>query len=303
MNVIEVENLKKSFHEKEVLHNLSMIVQKGDIFGFLGPNGSGKTTTLRILLGLLAADGGKVRVLDTEVDMQTSDLRQRINMLPESHGLYGWMRTDEYLSYFADLYGHSLDKHKVKTLLELVGLSPDDHRPIQNFSRGMKQRLGIARTLVNDPEIIFLDEPTNGLDPKGRRDIHALLKRLNKERQMTIILSTHILDDVEHLCNRIGILHQGRLQYQGTLQGNGGDTSANHHFCLPREIKENIFTKLADEHFISPENGLIRVTLEDAGPDETVTSRMLLQTIPVTDFINKENDLEDLYLRYTGGTV
>lgn len=303
MNVIEVENLKKSFHEKEVLRNLSMTVCKGDIFGFLGPNGSGKTTTLRILLGLLAADGGKVKVLDTEVDMLTSDLRQRINMLPESHGLYGWMRTDEYLSYFAALYGHSLDKHKVKTLLELVGLSPDNHRPIQNFSRGMKQRLGIARTLVNDPEIIFLDEPTNGLDPKGRRDIHALLKRLNKERQMTIILSTHILDDVEHLCNRIGILHQGRLQYQGTLQGNGSHTSVNHRFCLPQEIKENIFARLADEHLIAPEKGLIRITLEDEGPNETLASRMVLQTIPLTDFINKENDLEGLYLRYTGGTA
>ncbi len=303
MNVIEVEHLKKSFHEKEVLRDFSMTVRKGDIFGFLGPNGSGKTTTLRILSGLTAADSGKVKILGFDVDMQTSDLRQRINMLPESQGLYGCMHTDEYLSCFAASFGDSLDKHKVKTLLEMVGLSPDDHRTIQNFSREMRQRLEIARTLVNDPEIIFLDEPANSLDPKGRRNIYALLKRLNKEMQITIVLSTHILDDVGQLCNRIGILHQGKFQYQGILRGNGKHTSKNQQFCLPQEIKENIFAGLSDECLIQPGKGLIRITLEDEGSYGMLTSRMILRTIPLTDFTNYENYLESLYLKYTGGTA
>jgi len=172
VRVIDVRSLKKSFAGKKVLEDASMAVSQGDIYGFLGPNGSGKTTTLRILLGILFPDGGKVAVLKMDPFVDGELLRQRINVLPESHGFYGWMRAEEYLRFFGQLYGLQLtavDSHK---RLEQVGLDPADRRSIRTFSRGMKQRLGIARSLLNDPEILFLDEPTNGLDPKGRREIH-----------------------------------------------------------------------------------------------------------------------------------
>ncbi|NOY68064.1 MAG: ABC transporter ATP-binding protein [Deltaproteobacteria bacterium] len=194
-----------------------MTVYPSDIYGFLGPNGSGKTTTLRILCGILLPDRGEVSVLGQNPASQRGLLRQRINILPESHGFYGWMLAGEYLRFFGRLYGLNLTDTDCRMHLQQVGLDSADRRPIRTFSRGMKQRVGIARALLNDPEILFLDEPTNGLDPKGRRDIHDLLLSLNREKGMTIIISTHILDDVERLCNRIAILHDKKIQYEGTL--------------------------------------------------------------------------------------
>ena len=217
MNTVEVGSLCKSFDGRPVLKELAMTVGQGDIYGFLGPNGTGKTTTLRILVGLLRADSGNIRVLGVDPEKKSDQLKQWVNMLPESQGFYGWMRATDYLGFFAGLYGLRLSGPKSRQLLARVGLDTAENRSIRSFSRGMKQRLGIARSLLNEPHVLFLDEPTNGLDPKGRRDIHDLLLGLNLENDITIVLSTHILDDVQQLCNRIGILFDAKLQYEGRL--------------------------------------------------------------------------------------
>jgi len=219
MNTIEIKSLDKSFNGEKVLDGTHMTVYESDIYGFLGPNGSGKTTTLRILCGILHPDRGEVSVLGQDPSLKGNLLRQRINILPESHGFYGWMRASEYLRFFGRLYGLNLSAEDCRMHLQQVGLDPADQRLIRTFSRGMKQRLGIARALLNEPEILFLDEPTNGLDPRGRRDIHDLLLRLNREKKMTIVISTHLLDDVERLCNRIAILHKTKIQYEGSIMG------------------------------------------------------------------------------------
>ena len=174
MNAVKVERLCKSFDDKLVLDDVSLSVNRGDIYGFLGPNGSGKTTTLRILLGILRQDKGNVNLLDMDPVTCSAELHRRVNALPESHGLYGWMSPQAYLRFFAELYGVSLNLKDAQSRLQQVGLNPDDHRPIHTFSQGMRQRLGIARAMVNDPELLILDEPTNGLDPRGRREIHDL---------------------------------------------------------------------------------------------------------------------------------
>lgn len=217
MNTVEVGSLRKAFEDQPVIRDLSMTVGQGDIYGFLGPNGAGKTTTLRILIGLLRADSGNIRVLGVDPEKQSDQLKQWVNMLPESQGFYSWMRATDYLGFFAGLYGLKLSKSKIHQLLGRVGLDAAKNQYIRGFSRGMKQRLGIARSLLNEPHVLFLDEPTNGLDPKGRRDIHDLLLDLNHGNDITIILSTHILDDVQQLCNRIGILFNGRMRYEGAL--------------------------------------------------------------------------------------
>ena len=169
VNAVEIGGLTKYFSKKLVLDGISMVVHQRDIYGFLGPNGSGKTTTLRILLGILHRDDGCVSVLGMDPAVSRYDLHRRVNALPESHGVYGWMSSEAYLHLFAQLYGVSLGKNDCRLRLQQVGLDPDDRRPIKTFSRGMTQRLGIARAMVNDPEVLFLDEPTNGLDPRGRR--------------------------------------------------------------------------------------------------------------------------------------
>lgn len=300
MNTIEVENLQKNFHERQVLNNLSMTVSQGDIYGFLGPNGSGKTTTLRILLGLLPKDEGRITVMGQRVESQNRELRKKINMLPESHGFYSWMKSTEYLVYFGGLYKKSLNSSKLTSLLELVGLDPKDGRSIRKYSRGMIQRLGIARTLINDPELVFLDEPTNGLDPKGRRDIHELLKRLNKERSMTIVLSTHILDDVEHLCNRIGILSQGKMQYQGLLKVAENVSDPLYKFHFERDIDPEMVNDIPGLRVISLGNGWLHCGLETISSEKAVAA-MVTKGLPVSQVIRENDSLEKLYLRRTGG--
>ena len=300
MNIIEVENLQKTFYGKEVLRDLSLTVGRGDIYGFLGPNGSGKTTTLRILFGLLPKDGGRVRVMGQDIDRQDSAVRKKINMLPESHGFYSWMRGTEYLHYFGGLYGRHIDKSMRRYLLEQVGLDPGDIRSIRQYSRGMKQRLGLARIMINDPELVFLDEPTNGLDPKGRRDIHKLLRRLNRERSMTIVLSTHILDDVEHLCNRIGILSQGKIQYQGSLKDAENEISPLYRFHFEGNVESETVKSIPGVHILSVENGWLHCRLDGTPPDQVVAT-MVARGVPVSQVIRENDSLEKIYLRRTGG--
>jgi ABC-type multidrug transport system ATPase subunit len=298
MNAIEIKSLDKSFNGKKVLDGTYMTVYQSDIYGFLGPNGSGKTTTLRILCGILRPDRGNVSVLGQNPSLEGNFLRQRINILPESHGLYGWMRADEYLRFFSRLYGLNLTDADCRTHLHQVGLEPGDQRPIRTFSSGMKQRLGIARSLLNNPEVLFLDEPTNGLDPKGRREIHDLLLRLNREKGMTIVISTHILDDVERLCNRIAILHDKKIQYEGSLL----EESAGKPLFYKFRIADD--KTIADNwHFpgisFQKKNGRwLECIIENGRPEDAI--KLLLQNgIPVAEAVQISGGLESTYIACT----
>lgn len=216
--IIQVKDLVKSYDDHTALDGLNFAVEKGDIFGFLGPNGAGKTTTIRILTGIIKADSGSVLIDGHDIFTKTGEIKKIINAFPESSGYYGWMTTCEYLKFFSHLYGAKRSKQEIYKLIESVGLIGRENYLIRGLSRGMKQRLGIARALINQPRVLFLDEPTNGLDPKGRKDIHDLLMDLNQEHGTTIFLSTHLLDDVERLCNRIAIINFGKIVRSGSLK-------------------------------------------------------------------------------------
>jgi ABC-2 type transport system ATP-binding protein len=218
--IISVENLVKKYNGYTALDGLNFSVESGDIFGFLGPNGAGKTTTIRILTTMIKADSGNIVIDGHNIFKEPLSVKEIINALPESNGYYEWMTACEYLEFFSNLYEEKASKQEINKLLEVVGLlglhGKEDHL-IRSYSRGMKQRLGIARALINRPKLLFLDEPTNGLDPKGRRDIHDLLIDLNQKHSTTIFLSTHLLDDVERLCNRIAIINYGKIVKTGEL--------------------------------------------------------------------------------------
>jgi ABC-2 type transport system ATP-binding protein len=223
--IISVENLVKKYNGNTALDRLNFSVEAGDIFGFLGPNGAGKTTTIRILTGIIKADSGNVLINGHDVFREPMAVKRIINALPESNGYYEWMTAYEYLEFFLKLYEEEKSNQKIYELLKDVGLTGKEIYPIRSYSRGMKQRLGIARVLINKPKILFLDEPTNGLDPKGRRDIHDILIELNQKHGTTIFLSTHLLDDVERLCNTVAIINYGkivkevdRLKGKGTIE-------------------------------------------------------------------------------------
>jgi ABC-2 type transport system ATP-binding protein len=275
-------------------------VHQGDICGFLGPNGAGKTTTLRIILGMLQPDDGAVSVLGMDPGINGTYLRQRVNALPEDQGLYGWMSALGYLKLFSQLYAMDLELAELQDRLRQVGLDAENSRPIRTYSQGMKQRLGIARALVNDPAILLLDEPTNGIDPRGRREIHDLLVRLNKENNLTIIISTHILDDVERLCNRIAILDQGRIRYEGPLSQRFDRATSLYRFHLAPggpALEPWTYQGLT----LLEQNGdCLTCLLQGLSP--TTAIRLLVESgCPLIEAEAVSGGLEALYLEHTGG--
>ncbi len=211
METIRIDRLTKSFGEVLALDGLSLAVEKGAIFGFLGPNGAGKTTTMRILSGLAHPTAGHAWVAGTQVTKDSRQVAARIGYLPEDVAFYGWMTAREFLDYEGRLFGLSAPDAGARTaeLLDLVGLTEVACRRVGGFSRGMRQRLGIAQALVNRPEVLLLDEPASALDPAGRKEILEMIGRLRE--QCTVFMSTHILADVERVCDTVGIIAEGRL--------------------------------------------------------------------------------------------
>jgi len=216
MGVLEIKQLYKRFEHHEVLNGLDMDVPEHSIFGFVGKNGAGKTTTMKIILGLLKPDSGSVTVCGEKVTYGQSKTNRNIGFLPDVPEFYGYMNPMEYLKLCGEITG--LTKTKIKSkgeeLLELVGLK-DVKKKIGGFSRGMKQRLGIAQALLNEPKLLICDEPTSALDPIGRKEILDILS--TAKGKTTIVFSTHILSDVERVCDRIAVLHGGKLALCGTL--------------------------------------------------------------------------------------
>ncbi|MDE1925069.1 MAG: ABC transporter ATP-binding protein [Patescibacteria group bacterium] len=215
--IITAKNLTKSYGGRMAVDHIDLSVETGEFYGFLGPNGAGKTTTIRMLTGILQPDEGVVSV-GGHASGDKQKIAELIGVVPEGRGFYDWMTAYEYLDFFAELYGLAgAEKEKrIADLLEKVGLTKRKNSRVGTYSRGMKQRLALARALINSPRILFLDEPTLGLDPQGQEDIQRLLKDLNKEG-ITIFLSSHLLNEVSNLCSRIVILHGGRIVANGTL--------------------------------------------------------------------------------------
>ena len=217
MDSLRLEGVVKRFGDHTVIDGLSFSVPKDSVFGFIGPNGSGKTTTMKMVLGLLRADGGHISVFGETVCFGQNKLARRIGYLPDVPEFYGYLRPAEYLKLCGEIAGlpGAQIKDRSRELLGLVGLA-GYNRKIRGFSRGMKQRLGIAQALFNRPDLLICDEPTSALDPIGRKEILDILRQA--AGQTTVVFSTHILADVERICDRIAVIDKGRLVLEGTLQ-------------------------------------------------------------------------------------
>ena len=223
MPVVEIENLTKDFsvgfwkkRQVRALDNLSLYVNQGEVFGFLGPNGAGKSTTIKLLMNLLYPTSGSARILGEPVS--STAMRKNIGYLPENPYLYDYLTPLELLTYVGRLFGLGGRDIKARTraLIEDVGLSHAENRQLRKFSKGMVQRLGIAQALINEPKIVFFDEPMSGLDPLGRMDVRRIILSL-KARGVTVFFSSHILPDVEAICDRVAILNRGKLHESGKL--------------------------------------------------------------------------------------
>ncbi len=210
--IIETEHLTKKFKHLTAVNDLNLTIEEGDTFGFLGPNGAGKTTTIRMLTGFLKPTTGSVRIQGHDVFRDSKKAKEHIGLVPDMFGLYEVLNADEHLRYYGTLYGMG-DREREKEIDRVISLVDLDERrksKIKEYSHGMKQRLVIAQALLNNPTLLFLDEPTVGLDPKGAYEVRNIIKSLAKEG-MTIFLSSHLLNEVQDLCRTVGIIHYGIL--------------------------------------------------------------------------------------------
>ena len=287
--ILKVENLTKKYGNFLALDKVSFQINQGDIFGFLGPNGSGKTTTIRILATISRADSGTVILDGHNLFTNPNYVRSIINYMPESFGLYGWMSAEEYLKMFSNVY-------KVKyqdDLLKSVGLGENRKQNISTFSRGMKQRLGFARSLINSPKLLLLDEPTSGLDPLGRIEIQDLLKQINKTKGITILLSTHLLDDVDRLCNRIAIINKGKIVEEGKLEEL--EEFGAQRLLVRTSKKPNKILKIPDVDLSILDEGYLIELHRKATINETLEI-LIENKIDIQEVVAQKRKIEDLFI-------
>jgi ABC-type multidrug transport system ATPase subunit len=215
--IIEVNHLVKHYGKFKAVEDVSFDVYRGDVYGFLGPNGAGKSTTIRTILSLIRPTSGQIRLFGKDLSTDRNYILQRIGCIVEKPDFYKYLSAEKNLEIFARLSGLNVTKNKVHEIIEFVGLKGREKDKLAGFSHGMKQRLGIAQTLIHDPELIILDEPTTGLDPQGIIDIRNLILQLKNEHNKTVLLSSHILSEIELIANRMVIINKGKTIVQGSV--------------------------------------------------------------------------------------
>ncbi len=212
---IEVSQLLKIYGEQKAVNDISFAIRKGEITGFLGPNGAGKSTTMKIITGYLLPDAGNAKICDLDVTKYPIEVKKKIGYLPESNPLYYEMYVKEYLGFVANVHKTENPKQKIENVIELTGLQIEQHKKIGQLSKGYKQRVGLAVSLVHDPEVLILDEPTNGLDPNQIVEIRNIIKEQGKSK--TVLFSSHILQEVQAICDRVIIINKGRIVADDTI--------------------------------------------------------------------------------------
>ena len=298
--MIEVQSLTKKFNGRTVLNEISFQVKEGEIFGYLGPNGAGKTTTMRIILGLLKPTAGKALVWGQNLG-ENEGLRRRIGVLLEHDGLYERISAYENLDYYAQLYGVSNRVEKIENLLEFTGLSNRKDDKVGKFSKGMKRKLALARAIIHDPDVLFLDEPSAGLDPEAQKMVRDLILRLSGEERMTVFLNSHDLDEVQRICSKIAILQRGEIKAYDTVDNlRARYTKPTVEIALSdgREV-EKALNLLNSLNYISEckrHNGGITVTLTESETSSTLLSFLVEQGLKVEEIKRVTKSLEDIYL-------
>ena len=282
--------------QQQTLHNINLEVKKGSIYGFLGPNGAGKTTTLRLLLGLLQKQEGSIQIFGKEFSDHRIESLRNIGSLIEQPSLYNHLTAKENLGIYRKIYGASTAK--IDEVLQLVGLEATGKKKAKQFSLGMKQRLSIAIALLHNPALLILDEPTNGLDPNGIIETRELIKKLNRENGVTIIVSSHILAEVERMATHVGIIHKGKLLFQGTLTELQNMKSRQSFLQL--ETNNNKAAKLIlSEYGAVSVNGYVVLPMKQKEDIPVINRHLVAHDIDVYLLQPQQNDLEQLFIDIT----
>ena len=315
-HIIQINQLTKRYKDRLAVDRLDLTVEQGDIFGFVGPNGAGKTTTIRIITTLLEPTEGDVLVAGHSVLYAPDQVRQVVGFMPDLFGVYNDMLVWEYLDFFSACYRIPTTQRSriINDLLELVDLTHRRDDPVESLSRGLKQRLSLARTLIHDPQVLVLDEPASGLDPRARVEIRELLVELSRLGK-TIFFSTHILADVAEICTRIGIIEAGRLVAVGSLE------DLQQHLIPHRQITITVLEHVQGAISLLQQqpgvlgikelvgnhaSGSLSIRFDFQGDDtalSAILSALVQSGIPVVNFSEQHRDLEELFMRTTQGLV
>jgi ABC-2 type transport system ATP-binding protein len=294
---IVIENVKKSLGGRDILKGISFVVEKGDIFGFLGRNGAGKTTTIRTLLGLYHADSGKASIMGCDVSGDKS--RKNVGFVLDGDGLYDSMSAEANLAYYLRIYGKPVDKKQIARVLGLVGLSDRAKDKAGTFSKGMRQKLALAKALVHNPEVLILDEPTSGLDPTAQIEFRNIMVNIAQNEHKTVLLSSHNLDEVQRICNRIALLNNGEIKLYGKLdelrKQMGKDTVV---VQTSNVVSDTIFQKLKNmkEFGLKERNGksLVFIPTRNMKTQDIIVV-LSKEGVEVEGFTKNEASLEEIY--------
>lgn len=302
MSVIETRELRKTYGRIEALKGVSLRVEKGQIYGLLGQNGAGKTTLIKILLGIVNKTAGDAALFGTRAG--TADVRRKVGYLPEDHQFPGYHTGYSLMDFYGSLYGvPAADRRrKIPETLELVGIAGRASSKIRTYSKGMKQRLGIAQALLHDPDLIILDEPTDGVDPLGRREIRELMTRL-KEKGHTIFLNSHLLGEVELICDRVAILQKGKLVREGTI-AELTQQKGRYEIALAKgqAFPTDAVAKLG--YAVSPVRDkpeLFEIGLADGQAIDPVVKLLVEQGLSLRHLVERKQSLEDAFLATVEG--
>lgn len=303
--MLTIINLEKFYGKYKAVNGLDMHLKKGDIFGFIGPNGAGKSTTMKIIAGLLPADGGEIYVDGIDALKDNKKLKEKIGYMPDFFGSYENLKVIEYMEFYASIYGivGKESKDLIMDLLELVNLEEKKDAYVDGLSRGMKQRLCLSRSLVHNPELLILDEPASGMDPRSRFEMKGILKNL-KDMDKTVIISSHILSEMNEICTSVGIIEEGNLIYSGGINNLLSRMSSTNplKIVVRDKVKESKVI-LSELPYITniKENSKELTVFFNGGEIEisNTIKALVLKDIPIVSFTQVSENLEDVFIKIT----
>ena len=279
MQVIQIKDVCKAFDQRQVLNNISLSVEEGEIFGLLGPSGAGKTTLIKMLIGLLSATSGNIAILGKELDKKIDESFPSFGMVLDNDGLYDRLNCYDNLELYSRIYSISNRKKVINDLLEKVGLIESSKKSVSNLSKGMRQRLSFARAILHSPKIVFLDEPTSGLDPATTLQIHSMMKML-KESGTTIFLTTHNMNEAQKMCDHLALLNEGNIVEEGTPED----------ICLHHRKKCEVNVEMTNgEKYMVDSHDLL-----------TVLQTVLDTNNKIRSIHSNEPNLEEVFIELTG---
>lgn len=306
--MIELQDVTKFYGSLKAVDSLTLQIQESEIFGFIGPNGAGKTTTIKMLATLLVPSSGKIRIAGIDPEFEPRAVREIIGYMPDYFGVYPDLTVWEYLDFFGDAYRipESKKTHLIDDVLELTDLTQKKYDLVEALSRGMKQRLCLAKTLLHDPAILLLDEPASGLDPRARIEIRELLKELKKMKK-TILISSHILSELSDFCTSIGIIEKGRLRIAGSLAEIEARINSSKLYRLtslqPLE-QISAFLNTCGIQKTQETDGYLEFASGGSGEEiAELLKKLIAQNFQITSFHPVSANLEDLFMKITQGEV